>query len=53
LNNNNPVIFEDGLQRSDFVNVKDVARACRLALEIPEADNKVFNIGSGNSYTIS
>jgi dTDP-L-rhamnose 4-epimerase len=32
--------------------VKDVARACRLAMETPEADGEVFNVGSGNKYTI-
>ncbi|HEX8270577.1 MAG TPA: SDR family NAD(P)-dependent oxidoreductase [Flavobacterium sp.] len=52
LNDNPPLIFEDGLQKRDFVHVKDVARACRLALETPEADGEVFNIGSGNQYTI-
>jgi dTDP-L-rhamnose 4-epimerase len=52
LNNNPPMIFEDGLQQRDFVHVKDVALACRLALEKPEADGKVFNVGSGNNYTI-
>ncbi|SDB18264.1 dTDP-L-rhamnose 4-epimerase [Desulfonatronum thiosulfatophilum] len=52
LNDNPPLIFEDGLQRRDFVNVLDVARACRLALETTEVDHDVFNIGSGQSYTI-
>jgi dTDP-L-rhamnose 4-epimerase len=52
LNNNPPLIFEDGLQRRDFVSVHDVARACRLALESPEADGQTFNVGSGNHYTI-
>ncbi|HEX8561705.1 MAG TPA: SDR family NAD(P)-dependent oxidoreductase [Flavobacterium sp.] len=52
LNNNAPLIFEDGCQKRDFVHVKDVARACRLALETPEADGEVFNVGSGNQYTI-
>lgn len=52
LNGNAPLIFEDGLQKRDFVHVKDVARACRLALETPEADGEVFNVGSGNRYTI-
>jgi len=52
INNNPPLIYEDGLQQRDFVSVHDVANACRLALEAPEAAGRVFNIGSGNSYTI-
>lgn len=52
LNNNPPLIFEDGKQQRDFIHVKDVARACRLAMETPEADGEVFNIGSGNTYNI-
>lgn len=52
LNNNPPLIFEDGLQQRDFVSVQDIALASRLALETPEAENEVFNIGSGNAYTI-
>lgn len=52
LNDNPPLIFEDGYQKRDFVSVLDIARASRLALETPEAENEVFNIGSGNSYTI-
>lgn len=52
LNNRRPVIFEDGNQRRDFVNVKDVCRACILALESTESSGKIFNIGSGKSYTI-
>ncbi|WP_300438978.1 NAD(P)-dependent oxidoreductase [Christiangramia sp.] len=53
LNNNPPMIFEDGNQKRDFIHVKDVARACRLAMEKPEADGEVLNIGSGNQYTIT
>lgn len=53
LNDNSPLIFEDGNQKRDFIHVKDVARACRLAMETPEANGEVFNIGSGNQYTIS
>jgi dTDP-L-rhamnose 4-epimerase len=52
LNNNPPMIFEDGLQRRDFVSVYDVAQACRLALETPEATGQVFNVGSGHHFTV-
>jgi dTDP-L-rhamnose 4-epimerase len=52
LNGRAPLINEDGLQKRDFVSVYDVARACRLALEVPEAAGEVFNIASGTIYTI-
>jgi dTDP-L-rhamnose 4-epimerase len=47
-----PIIFEDGQQRRDFVHVRDVARAFRLALEEPQAAGEAINIGSGRSYSI-
>ncbi len=52
INDHPPLIFEDGLQKRDFVSVHDVARACRLALEVPEAAGGVFNIGSGKAVTV-
>ena len=53
LNGRPPLVFEDGGQRRDFVNVSDVARACRLALETDGADGRSINIGSGHSVTVS
>jgi dTDP-L-rhamnose 4-epimerase len=52
LNGRKPRIFEDGEQRRDFVHVRDVARACRLALETPGAAGQAFNVGSGRSISI-
>jgi dTDP-L-rhamnose 4-epimerase len=52
LNGNAPLIYEDGNQQRDFVSVDDVVQACRLALEIPEAAGRVFNVGSGRHYTV-
>jgi dTDP-L-rhamnose 4-epimerase len=52
LNDNSPMIFEDGLQRRDFVHVADVARACRLALDSAAAGGHAFNVASGESYSV-
>jgi dTDP-L-rhamnose 4-epimerase len=52
LNRRPPVIFEDGLQRRDFVSVYDVARACRLALTAEAAISGAFNVGSGEHLTV-
>jgi dTDP-L-rhamnose 4-epimerase len=53
LNNNQPLIFEDGNQRRDFVHVADVAQACILAGFNAASSGHVFNIGSGTSFTIN
>jgi dTDP-L-rhamnose 4-epimerase len=52
LNGQPPLINEDGHQRRDFVSVRDVARACILAGELPRAAGEVFNIGSGRNYSV-
>ncbi|HEX4498833.1 MAG TPA: NAD-dependent epimerase/dehydratase family protein [Thermoanaerobaculia bacterium] len=52
LNGNPPLIFEDGEQRRDFVSVHDVVQGCRLAYESPGVTGEVFNVGSGESFSI-
>jgi dTDP-L-rhamnose 4-epimerase len=52
LNGRPPMVFEDGNQMRDFVHVRDIARACLLALETETGIGKVFNVGSGQSRSI-
>jgi dTDP-L-rhamnose 4-epimerase len=47
-----PRVFEDGGQLRDFVHVRDVARANRLALEAPAGVAGAFNIASGVPRTV-
>lgn len=53
LNGRPPIVFEDGRQRRDFVSVHDVAQACVRALENDAAEGEVFNVGSGQDYSIN
>jgi dTDP-L-rhamnose 4-epimerase len=53
LNGERPLVFEDGQQKRDFVHVRDVARAFRLAMEHPDAAGHVINVGSGHAYTVA
>ena len=53
LNGQQPLIFEDGEQRRDFVHVSDVARAFGDALFLPEAKGGTFNIGSGQDRSVT
>jgi dTDP-L-rhamnose 4-epimerase len=52
LNGKDPLIFEDGLQRRDFVHVKDIVQANILAIEKKEADYGYFNVGTGESVSV-
>jgi dTDP-L-rhamnose 4-epimerase len=48
-----PLIYEDGQQIRDFVNIKDVVDANLLVLEDPRADYEMFNVGGGKAITVS
>jgi dTDP-L-rhamnose 4-epimerase len=52
LNDSAPLVFEDGMQRRDFVSVHDVARACVLAMDSGEAVGRVVNVGSGRAMSV-
>ena len=52
LSGNPPIIFEDGMQTRDFVNVKDVCQALILAMENSKAKGEIFNVGTGIPMTI-
>lgn len=51
-NNNPPLIYEDGLQTRDFIDVRDIVQANILAMKNKEADYKALNVGTGNATTI-
>lgn len=46
-NGNGINIFEDGKESRDFVYIDDVVDATILGIEKKEADNEVFNVGTG------
>jgi UDP-glucose 4-epimerase len=48
-----PVIFGDGEQCRDFVNVQDIAQANVLAMQRDGVDGQVFNVGSGRGTTVN
>ena len=51
-NDNSPIIYEDGLQSRDFVNVRDIVDASILAMDNKKADYQYFNVGTGKAATI-
>lgn len=52
LNDQPPMIFEDGEQTRDFVHVSDIVQANLLALETDRADYQAVNVGTGRPTSI-
>jgi len=52
LNQRAPVVFEDGLQRRDFIHVSDIVQANLLVLEKDGGEFEVFNVGTGRPLTV-
>lgn len=53
LNDQPPLIFEDGGQMRDFVHVRDVANAFATVLEDDQRVWDYFNVGSGQAITVN
>jgi dTDP-L-rhamnose 4-epimerase len=52
LNDNRPLVFEDGEQTRDFIDVRDLVRGCALALTTDGADGSTLNLGTGRATSI-
>jgi len=48
-----PIIYEDGEQIRDFINIHDVVDANLLMLESSSTDYNVYNVGGGVPYTVN
>ncbi|NIP99607.1 MAG: NAD-dependent epimerase/dehydratase family protein, partial [Nitrospinaceae bacterium] len=51
-NDKPPLIYEDGLQKRDLIHVHDLVRGKLILLDHPEADDQVFNLGTGQPSSI-
>ncbi|CAN5577852.1 SDR family NAD(P)-dependent oxidoreductase [soil metagenome] len=52
MNDQAPMIFEDGEQSRDFVHVSDIVQANLLALESNGADYQAVNVGTGRATSV-
>src|SRR5919201_826691 len=52
LNDRPPLVFEDGNQTRDFIDVRDVVRCCSLALTSDRADGYAVNVGTGRATSV-
>jgi len=48
-----PIVYEDGKQIRDFININDAVAANTLVLTHPAAIGKTFNVGGGIPWTVN
>jgi len=53
LDSAQPVVYGDGEQSRDFTYVENVVEANLLACEAANASGRVFNVGTGNRFTLN
>jgi len=53
LDGTQPLVFGDGEQSRDFTYVENVVQATLLACEAPGVSGMVFNVGTGNRFTLN
>ena len=51
INNQPPILYEDGQMKRDYIHIDDVAKANLLIMEDPRTDYQVYNVGSGIPIT--
>lgn len=51
-NGNRPLIYEDGAQSRDFINVRDLVEAKLFLLENPKANLEAYNLCTGRSTSV-
>ncbi|MFH1722168.1 MAG: SDR family NAD(P)-dependent oxidoreductase [Candidatus Altiarchaeota archaeon] len=52
-NDHDLVVYEDGDQSRDFINIKDIVTSNLLVMESSKADYESFNVGTGRPTTIN
>ena len=52
LHDEPPIIYEDGLQRRDYVHIDDVVEANMIALFDDRTNHEQYNVGSGRATTV-
>jgi dTDP-L-rhamnose 4-epimerase len=53
LNAHAPLVFEDGQQARDFIDVRDIAQAVKMAVESDRAGAHVLNVATGRKTTVA